>query len=426
MVHIDFAFGKEGLPLDLPDGFDYRVLEPRSAKPLTSPVQAIEQALDQPHGCAPLAELAKGKKTAAISVCDITRPVPNRVTLPLLLQRLEQAGIHRDAVTILIATGLHRPATEAEIREIVGEEIARSVRVVNHQARHLAEHRHLGSTASGTPVYIDERFVAADLRITLGFIEPHIMLGYSGGRKLIAPGLAAQETIKVLHSSRFMRDPLAHEGSIQANPLHHELLEIARMAHHDFLLDLTLGAGKPGERPITGVFAGDPVKAHAAGVEWISRVMLEKVAGQVDAVITTAAGYPLDLTFYQAIKGVTAASHIVRDGGTILLLAQCAEGTGAPEFTRMFSQMGDREFMAHIEQNPVEIDQWQLEKLAMVTRRVNVMWHVPGVPAELQGKVWGKTFATAEAAVDSLFTSLAPHAKVAVIPEGPYVLAQPE
>jgi nickel-dependent lactate racemase len=423
-MQIDFAFGKQGLRLNLPSGFNYRILEPRSAQPLGDAAAAIERALDSPTGCPPLEELARGKKSAAISVCDITRPVPNRVTLPPILRRLERAGIPRDAVTILIATGLHRPASDAEIREIVGDEIASSIRVVNHNARALAEHRALGHTASGTPVYVDERFIAADLHLTLGFIEPHLMLGYSGGRKLIAPGLAAQETIKVLHSSRFMRDPRSCEGSIVDNPLHHELLEIARMARHDFLLDVTLGAGKPGARPITGVFAGDPVRAHAAGVQWISGVMLEKVDEPVDAVITTAAGYPLDLTWYQAIKGVTAAQHIVRDGGTILLLAQCSEGTGAAEFTRMFTTMGDRDFMKHIEAQPVEIDQWQLEKLALVTERKQVLWYIPGVAAALQPKVWGRTFASAEEAAAALFQSLKPGAKVAVVPEGPYVLAQ--
>jgi nickel-dependent lactate racemase len=221
-----------------------------------------------------------------------------------------------------------------------------------------------------------------------------------------------------------MRDPRSCEGSIDDNPLHHELLEIAAMARHDFLLDVTLAAGKPGSRPITGVFAGEPLSAHAAGVKWISDVMLERVEEPVDAVITTAAGYPLDLTYYQAIKGVTAAQHIVRAGGTILLLAQCAEGTGAAEFTRMFTTMDDREFMRHIESRPVEIDQWQLEKLAMVTARLNVLWYVPGIARDMQSKVWGRTFASAQDAVAALTASLKPGAKVAVVPEGPYVLAQ--
>src|SRR5687767_1802436 len=227
-MQINLAFGKTGLTANLPDGFRYRVLEARSATPLPDWQGSLEKALDAPIGSPPLAEMARGKRSAAISVCDITRPAPNRKTLPPVLRRLEQAGVPRDGITILIATGLHRPATDAEIHEICGEEVAGSYRVVNHDARNLASHRHLGTTASGTPVYIDERFIAADLHITLGFIEPHLMLGFSGARKLIAPGLAAQETIKVLHSPRFMRDARAVEGSIGDNPLHRELLEIGR------------------------------------------------------------------------------------------------------------------------------------------------------------------------------------------------------
>jgi nickel-dependent lactate racemase len=198
-------------------------------------VEAVETALDSPIGASPLEALARGRGSAAISVCDITRPAPNRLVLPPVLSRLERAGIPPERITILIATGLHRPATDSEIREICGDEVAGRYRVVNHNARALAEHRHLGTTASGTPVYIDERFVSAGLHVTLGFIEPHLMLGYSGARKLIAPGLAAQETIKILHSPKFMRDPRAVEGSIEDNPLHRELLEIARMARHDYV-----------------------------------------------------------------------------------------------------------------------------------------------------------------------------------------------
>ncbi len=324
-MKINFAFGRTGLILDLPEGFDYRVLEARSAVPLNDPAGAIERALDAPFGRPPLLEMARGKRSAAISVCDITRPAPNREVLPPVLDRLEAAGIPREGIAILIATGLHRPATEVEFREICGEETAARYRVLNHHARELAEHRSLGQTSTGTPVYIDDRFISADLHITLGFIEPHLMLGYSGGRKLIAPGLAAQETIKVLHSPRFMRDARAAEGSMEANPLHHELLEIARMARHDFLVDAALSRGAP-RRPIAAIFAGDPVAAHRAGAQFVSRVMLETLDRPVDAVITTAAGYPLDLTFYQAIKGITAASHIVKPGGKILLLAACQEG----------------------------------------------------------------------------------------------------
>ena len=428
-MRVDFAFGRTGLTVDLPTGIRYQILEARSARPLADAMAAVEAALDSPIASEPLEELARGRQSAAISVCDITRPAPNGLVLPPVLSRLERAGIPRESITILIATGLHRPATDAEIGEICGDEVASRYRVVNHNARALAEHRHLGTTASGTPVHIDERFVSADLHITLGFIEPHLMLGYSGARKLIAPGLAAQETIKVLHSPRFMRDARAVEGSIEDNPLHRELLEIARMARHDFIVDVALGRGAPGSsgnaRPICGVFAGDPVAAHRRGVKFVSEVMLETLDEPVDAVITTSAGYPLDLTFYQAIKGVTAASHIVKPGGKILLLAMCEEGAGAPEFSRMLRESrSDREFLSQIAEAPVTVDQWQLEKLALVRKKVEVLFYVPGLPREYHASLWGPAFATAAEAIAALTASLPAEATVAVIPEGPYVLAR--
>ncbi len=422
-MHVDLAFGRHGLPLELPAGPRYQLLEARSAQPLPDSDAALASALESPIGCAPLRELARGKSSAAISVCDITRPAPNRLVLPHVLRALAEGGIPRENVTILIATGLHRPATEAEIAEIIGPDLFGKVRVENHHAKVLAEHRHLGTTASGTPVYIDERFIAADLHLTLGFIEPHLMLGYSGGRKLIAPGLAAQETIKVLHSPKFMRDARAVEGSIQDNPLHRELLEVARMARHDFMVDVALTR----DRKIAGVFAGDPVRAHAAGVEFVSTTMLERIEEPVDAVLTTCAGYPLDLTFYQTVKGITAAQHIVKPGGRILIFAECAEGAGAPEFQEMMKRFSSGEaFLAHIDGAPVTVDQWQLEKLALVTRSKRVSFYAPGLPAEFHSTLWGPVFDTPQAAIADLLQGLPATARVAVIPEGPYVLARVE
>jgi len=424
IMRIEFAFGRSGLTLDLPLGFDCRVLEARSAVPLRDAPAAIAKALDAPIGCPPLGELARGKRSAAISICDITRPAPNPMVLPPVLARLEAAGIPREGITILIATGLHRPASGAEIREICGEETADRYRVLNHHARELSEHCDLGRTVAGTPVYVDARFVSADLHLTLGFIEPHLMLGFSGGRKLIAPGLAAQETIKVLHSSRFMRDPRAVEGSIEANPLHQELLEISRLARHDFLVDVALGRGTP-RRPIAAAFAGEPVAAHRKGVEFVSHVMLETLDQPVDAVITTAAGYPLDLTLYQAIKGITAASHIMKPGGRILILAACEEGAGGPEFSRLLREgLSDRDFLKKIDGASVTVDQWQLEKLALVTARAEVLYYVPGLPREFHRALWGKACASAEEAMKALTEGLDRNARIAVIPEGPYVLAR--
>lgn len=419
-MNVHLAFGKNGLDLDLPAGFNYRVLEAVSAPPLADANAALERALAQPVAGAPLAQLAAGKKSAAISVCDITRPAPNCTVLPPLLRTLESAGIPRDSITILIATGLHRGATDAEIRHIVGEEIAAQYRIENHDARNQASHRFLGTTRSGTPVYIDERFIAADLHLTLGFIEPHLMLGFSGGRKLVAPGLAGEATIKQLHSSRFMRDTRTHEGSIHDNPLHDELLEIARMARHDFIVDVSLAH----DRRIAAVFAGEPVAAHRAGVQWVANALYQPLDQPADAVITTGAGFPLDQTYYQTIKGITAAAQIVRPGGRILIFGECAEGVGAPEFTRMVREFpSDAAFMRAIENVPVTIDQWQLEKLALATEKAQVFYCVPGVPEEFLGALWGRAVRTPEEATRAFFDGLAPNSRIAVIPDGPYVLS---
>ncbi len=422
-MRVDFAFGKTGLMADLPPGPRYCVLEARWAEPLADADSALEQALDAPIGCPPLVELAHGRGSAAISVCDITRPAPNRVTLPPLLRRLEQAGIPREKTTILIATGLHRPATDSEIVEILGPDIAAAYPVVNHNARELADHRHLGTTKSGTPVFIDRRYVDAGLHITLGFIEQHLMAGFSGGRKLIAPGCAYQDTIKTLHSPRFMRDARAVEGSIEQNPLHQELLEIAQLAGHDFVLDVVLGK----DRKIAAAFAGEPRAAHAAGIEFVRERTTAWIPGTVDAAVTTSAGYPLDLTFYQAVKGVTAASHIVKPGGIILLFAACNEGAGAHEFSRLLRESRDpASFLETISSIPVTIDQWQLEKLALVARTHRVWFYTPGLPQEYHGSAWGPIFPSAADALAELAATVGPNGEVAVIPEGPYVFARPK
>ncbi len=418
-----FSFGKSGIDVPIPDGFRTQLIMSRSARALDDEQAALNAALDSPIGCPPLSDLATGKKTAAISVCDITRPAPNRVTLPPMLDRLHQAGIPVEGITILIATGLHRGATEEEIDTIVGPEIAAKYSIVSHDAKELAEHRFLGETDRGTPVYIDKRFIAAGLHITLGFIEQHLMLGFSGGRKLIAPGLAAQETIKVLHSPRFMREPMATEGSIEANPLHAELLEIARMARHDFMLDVTLTQ----DRRISGVFAGDPVQAHAAGVVFVEQTCLERLEEPVDAVITSSAGYPLDLTFYQCVKGITAAAHMVKPGGRILIVAQCAEGVGSPEFARRLSALKDfRSFLDEIRSAPVEVDQWQLEKLALTGEKYELYFFTPGVTRSQLGFLSESAFRSLEEAVAATLAGLPADARVALVPEGPYTFARAE
>jgi nickel-dependent lactate racemase len=421
MNEVRFAFGKTGIRLSLPHGPAYEVIESRSASAVPDVHAALDRALDSPVDGPPLRDVASGKKTAAILVCDITRPAPNRLTLPPILQRLHDSGIPTDGITILIATGLHRAATLDEIVSIVGAEIATGYRVLNHDARRADQHRHLGSTVSGTPVYIDERFMAAELHLSLGFIEPHLMLGFSGGRKLVAPGVAGEQTIKCIHSPKFMREPNATEGSIKENPLHAELLEIARMAGHHFILDVTLTH----DRQISGAFAGDPVAAHSAGVSFLQQTSLERLKGRADVVITSAAGHPLDLTFYQAVKGVSAAQHLVKPGGKILTIAECSEGIGSPEFADKLMKLESfDQCLEEMTNAAVVIDQWQLEKLAMIGKKNELYFYTPGVNKNQLGCLARNTFGTIDEAIECVLLDQAPGARVIVVPEGPYVFAQ--
>jgi lactate racemase len=421
MPQIRFAFGKTGIPISIPEGMGYEIIEAKSASALHDVRAALDHALDHPIGTLPLEELAKGKKNAAISVCDITRPAPNWLTLPPLLKRLHLAGIPTESITILIATGLHRDATNEEINTILGREIAARYRVLNHDARAVEHHRHLGSTKNGTPVYIDERFLMADLHITLGFIEQHLMLGFSGGRKLVAPGLAGQDTIKVIHSPKFMREPLATEGSTSANPLHAELLEIAQMARHDFILDVTLTK----EREVSGIFAGDPVLAHAAGVDFLRTTSLERLSGLADVVITSAAGHPLDLTFYQTIKGITAAEHIAKPGARILVIGECAEGIGSVEFaSKLKTYCGAREFLEDIRDKDVVVDQWQLEKLALTELKNELFFYTPGVSRTELGSLTYRAYPNLRSAISAVLAGVPRNARVALVPDGPYVFAR--
>lgn len=420
-MEVQLAFDREGAVVRLPDTVDARVLRPRFAEGLADADAALAEAIANPIGSPGLVELARGKRSAAIAVCDITRPAPNKTVLPHVLEALETGGIAPRNISILIATGLHREATREELEEILGADILARYPVDSHRAREIEEQAFLGETAGGTQAFVDERFVDADLHITLGFIEPHLMAGFSGGRKLIGIGLAGERTIKRLHSPLFMRDPKATEGSFPDNPLHRELVEIAALAGHDFMVDVAMTE----TRAIAAVFAGEPVAAHARGVDFVRQSTLAEVPEPADAVITTSGGYPLDLTFYQAVKGMTAAAHIVRDGGEILLAAACREGLGGPEFSNLVRSAGHSAgLLDALSGQPVQVDQWQAEKLAMVARRTQISFCVPGLTQTDRARLWGPAHADPQEAVDGLLSRLQEGARVVVIPEGPYVFSQ--
>jgi nickel-dependent lactate racemase len=419
-MRITLDYGRTGLEVELPAERVVGPLAIRPAAPLADPEGAIAAALRQPIGARPLAELARGRKNACILICDITRPVPNRLLLPPLLRTLEEQGIARRDILLLVATGLHRPNEGAELEEMVGPEIAAQYRIENHHGKVLEEHDYLGTTPNGVPAYIDRRYVRADLKITTGLIEPHLMAGYSGGRKVICPGIAALETVKVWHGPRFLEHPKADCGVVASNPVHEENTRIAQMAGCDFIVNVCID----GQRRITWVGAGDMIQAWEAGVRFVEDVVRVPVPEPVDVVVTSCAGYPLDTTWYQAVKGLTGALPIVKQGGTIVLAASLTEGLGSAEFQRVMAENPDlKAFKRRIlGKDYFVMDQWQLEELAKVVERCKVKVVSHGLAPETLRRCHVEPAATVEQAVADCLQEYGPAARIAVIPKGPYVL----
>jgi nickel-dependent lactate racemase len=419
-MQITLDYGKTGLPVTLPDD---RLIAPplaiRPANPLPDPEAALESALARPIGARPLAEIAKGKKTACVVVCDITRPVPNKLILPPLLRTIESAGVPRSGITILVATGLHRPNEGAELVELVGEEVANNYRCENHRGKATEEHDNLGTTPSGVPAWIDRRYTRAELKITTGLIEPHLMAGYSGGRKLICPGLAGLETVKVWHGPKFLEHPKADCGIVEGNPVHEENTRIALLAGCDFIVNVCID----GRRRVTGLWAGDMIKAWEEGVKFCREVVRAGVPKPADVVVTSCAGYPLDTTWYQAVKGLTGALPIVRKGGTIVLAASLTEGLGSPEFQhRLKEYEASGAYDRPSASATCEMDEWQLVMLKKVLSHCRVKVVSGGLPAEVLRRCRVEPVESVERAVADSLAEYGPAATLAVIPKGPYVL----
>jgi len=262
-MQITMKYGKRGLPLEIPDGLEADVIRKKGMPMLEDPAAAVRLALSHPVGCRPLAQEVRGIKNVCIAICDITRPVPNGILLPVLIQELMSAGVDPASITLLVATGLHRSNEGKELLELVGSDwILQRVRVVNHIAKNEDDHADLGVTPWGMPVKIDKSFVDADIRIVVGLIEPHFMAGYSGGRKVIVPGIAHQDTIRALHSTRMLKQEGVENCRLEGNPLHEEQIAALRRVGRSFAVNTVIGE----DRRVSFVNFGDIEKSHLSAV----------------------------------------------------------------------------------------------------------------------------------------------------------------
>lgn len=420
-MKLKLDYGKEGLHVELPDENVVGVLSIKVSEPLPNPAESVRSALADSIGSAPLAKLAKGKRNACIVVCDVTRPVPNPIILPEILSVLEAAGIAKRDVTILVATGTHRPNLGDELERMIGKEAATECQVVNSVCTNDEDFRDLGTSPHDIPVKLHKRYLDADLKITVGMIEPHFMAGYAGGRKMVMPGIAALETIQNWHSPRFLEHPNATMGITTGNPVHEGSLAVAKMARPDFIVDVALDV----QKRMCAVFAGDMEAAWNTGVEFVAPNVHDYVDAPVDIVITTCGGFPLDLTFYQTVKGMVGALPIVRKGGTIIIASAMTEGVGLPHFKDALLETEDIfAFPKTISQPDWKFlgDQWQVEELSKAVRHAEVWLKCEGIPDELLSRLFVTPIHAIEDAVERALEKHGQNARIAVIPKGPYVI----
>ena len=421
-MNINMKYGKTGLSLDLPGDIDVTLIQKETMPVLKDPEGAIKAAFANPVNGKTLREEAKGCRNCCILICDITRPVPNSLILPVLVKELLYAGMAPGAITIVVATGLHRPNEGDELRELVGSDwILDNVIVANHFARRDDDHEFIGTTSGGIEVRLDCRFIQSDLRIVVGLVEPHFMAGYSGGRKIVAPGIAHEKTIREFHCARILEDCRASNCIIESNPLHAAQMEILQMVGRCLAVNTVIDA----DRRISFVNFGEIEESHLEAVSFVRPYAEIKLKTRFKTVVTSSAGYPLGKTYYQTVKGMVGALDILEPGGDLIIVSACSEGIGSPEYAEAqvcLTDEGPEAFLRGIiEKKYAAIDEWQTEMQVKAMKRANIFLYTEGLTKEQQ-TLTGVTVIDSPSAAVTESVKAHSDSRVAVIPEGPYVI----
>ena len=417
-MRVRLDYGVDGLQVDLPDD-RITVIEPVFRSAARDPHAALVAALRAPIDAPPLREITGRGGRVAISVCDITRAQPRREMLQALFE--EMPDVRASDITILVATGTHRGNTPAEIETMLGADTVRRCRVINHDSRDPSALVHVGDTTTGVPVYLNRLWLNADVRITTGFVEPHFFAGFSGGPKMVAPGLAGLKTVLTLHDAVRIGHPMATWGVTEGNPIHDDVREIARMTGVHFAVDVTLNRAQQ----ITAVFAGELFAEHRAACGAAKRDAMREVDSPFDVVLTTNAGYPLDQNLYQAVKGMSAAAKVVKPGGTIVCAAECRDGL--PKHGSygdvLAARSSPRELLAMITSPGYSMpDQWQVQIQAQVQTKARVLVKSGGLADDEIRAAHLDPIDDVGAAVRCALADAGPQARLCVLPQGPQTI----
>ena len=418
-MKVRLAYGRSGLVIDVPEDRT-TVVQPQYLPGLPDQYGAIRTAVRDPVGGTPsLRRIAGPSDIVAISVCDITRPMPTSTVLPVVLEEL--AHVPDENIVILIATGTHRPNSYGELRDMLGAQIVNRFTVVNHDAFDTAGVVHLGDTPRGIPILLNQLWAEADVRLTLGFVEPHFFAGFSGGPKMVAPGLAAFQTTMMLHNAEMIGHPNATWGVTVGNPIHDAIREIAAQTGVDFSVEVTLNR----DHQITSVYAGEPETAHRAASRFAKSIAMQPVEEPFDVVVTTNSGYPLDMNLYQAVKGMSAAAQVVKRGGTIICAAECSDGVPEHgEYSRLLkSRNSPGELLDMICAAGHNVhDQWQVQIQAQIQLKANVLVKTEFLSDDEVREAHLEPVDDVERAMRSALEAAGPNTRLCVIPEGPQTI----
>ncbi|WP_145523403.1 nickel-dependent lactate racemase [Virgibacillus sp. SK37] len=408
----ELLYGREGLILDLPD--QSLEIEPKNLKKLDNEKEAIRKALRNPIGTAALKESVQSTDTVSIVISDITRPTPNHILVPLLIEELDHVPLEN--FVIINGTGTHREQTREEFIQMLGEWIVDNINNC-HDKDTLVK---VGESRFGCDVYLNKNYVESDFKIVTGFIEPHFFAGFSGGPKGIMPGIAGLETIMTFHNARMIGDPLATWGNMENNPVQDMTREINGMCKPDFMLNVTLNR----EKEITNVFAGELYEAHNVGCEFAKEHAMYRCEERFDVVITSNSGYPLDQNLYQAVKGMSAAHKIVKKGGSIIVASECSDGLpDHGNFSKIFGMANSPHELLDMINDPKfkMMDQWQVQKQAVIQTWADVYVYSKLTDEQVKGAMLKPTH-NIEKTLELLKETYGEDMTVAVLPLGPLTI----
>jgi len=415
-MQVRIAYGREGLLLDAPDGAT--IVEQRRSTPVADEHAGFLEAVRRPVAARPLREIVKADDRVVIITSDVTRATPNERLIPWILDEI--AHVPAEQITVIIGTGSHRMTTPDEMRAMFGEDVLRRVRVIDHDAHDLEQSAYVGTTSRGARAFLSKEYLAATARIVVGFIEPHFYAGFSGGPKGVMPGVAGIETVTFFHNAQMVGDPNTRFMVLDGNPVQEMSREIVALAPPHFLVNVTLDR----QKRITGFFCGDYLQAHVRGTEFCKRFVAVEVPQRYDVVVTTNGGYPLDQNLYQCGKGLTAAADVVKDGGTIIMCAECSDGLPAHgnfgEIIR--SKKSARELLDMIEAPGYSrYDQWAAQSQALVLMHARILFK-SSLPADVVRAALLEPIDDVSQALREALAGYAPSASCAVLPEGPYTV----